>query len=55
MSTATVYAHSTGRPNDEATGEIGGTEAGVPAYWSYSVSIALNWEHAQASAVENAP
>jgi hypothetical protein len=51
MSTATIYAHSTGRPNDEATGEIGGTESGVPAYWSYSVSIATNWEQAQASAV----
>jgi len=51
MSTATIYAHSTGRPNDEATGEVGGTEPGVPAYWSYSVSIAMNWEQAQASAV----
>jgi len=51
MSTATIYAHSTGRPNDEAHGEIGGTETGVPAYWSYSVSIAVNWEQAQASAV----
>ena len=51
MSTATIYAHSTGRPHDEATGEIGGTEPGVPAYWSYSVSIAMNWEQAQASAV----
>src|ERR1700722_1549165 len=51
MSTATIYAHSLGRPNDEATGEIGGTEPDVPAYWSYSVSIAANWEQAQASAV----
>ncbi len=51
MSTATIYAHSTGRPNDEANGEIGGTEPGVPAYWSYSVSIAMNWEQALASAV----
>jgi uncharacterized protein len=50
MSTATIYAHSTDRPNDEATGELGGTEPGVPAYWSYSVSIAMNWEQAQASA-----
>src|SRR3984885_1643813 len=51
MSTATIYAHSLGRPHDEATGEIGGTEPDVPAYWSYSVSIAVNWEQAQASAV----
>lgn len=50
MSTATIYAHSLDRPNDEASGEIGGTEPGVPAYWSYSVSIAMNWEQAQASA-----
>ena len=49
MSTATIYAHSLGQPNDEATGLVGGSEPGVPAYWSYSVSIALNWEHAQAS------
>ena len=51
MSTATIYAHSLDRPNDEASGELGGTEPGVPAYWSYSVSIAMNWEQAQASAV----
>jgi len=51
MSTATIYAHSLDRPHDEASGEVGGTETGVPAYWSYSVSIAMNWEQAQASAV----
>ena len=50
MSTATIYAHSLDRPNDEASGEIGGTEPGVPAYWSYSVSIAMSWEQALASA-----
>jgi hypothetical protein len=26
MSTATIYAHATGAPNDEATGVIGGDE-----------------------------
>jgi uncharacterized protein (TIGR01777 family) len=51
MSTATIYEHSLGQPHDEATGVIGGSEPGVPAYWSYSVSIAVNWEQAQASAV----
>jgi uncharacterized protein len=51
MGTATIYAHSLGQPHDEATGVIGGSEPGVPAYWSYSVSIAVNWEQAQASAV----
>jgi uncharacterized protein (TIGR01777 family) len=50
MSTATIYAHSLGQPHDEATGVIGGSEPGVPGYWSYSVSIAVNWEQAQASA-----
>jgi uncharacterized protein (TIGR01777 family) len=55
MSTATIYAHSPDRANhdranDEATGIIGGAEAGVPAYWSYSVDIAREWERAQTEA-----
>ncbi|ANB10219.1 NAD-dependent epimerase [Streptomyces ambofaciens] len=44
MSTATVYAHRFDAPHDEATGVVGGREAGVPAYWSYSVEIAKAWE-----------
>ncbi|MEU3280037.1 TIGR01777 family oxidoreductase [Streptomyces antibioticus] len=44
MSTATIYTHRFDAPNDEATGEIGGSEAGVPGYWSYSVDIATAWE-----------
>lgn len=47
MSTATVYAHRFDAPNDEATGVIGGTEPGVPGYWSYSVDIAKAWEREQ--------
>jgi len=47
MSTATVYAHRFDAPNDEATGLIGGTEPGVPDYWSYSVDIAKAWEREQ--------
>ncbi|MFE2988984.1 DUF1731 domain-containing protein [Streptomyces sp. NPDC059262] len=47
MSTATVYAHSFAAPNDEATGVLGGDEAGVPGYWGYSVEIAKAWERAQ--------
>jgi uncharacterized protein len=47
MSTATVYAHRFDAPNDEATGELGGTEPGVPGYWAYSVEIAKAWERAQ--------
>jgi uncharacterized protein (TIGR01777 family) len=50
MSTATIYAHSFDRANDEATGLIGGAEPGVPAYWSFSVDIARRWEAAQAEA-----
>ncbi|WP_030617628.1 TIGR01777 family oxidoreductase [Streptomyces fulvoviolaceus] len=47
MSTATVYSHRFDAANDEATGIAGGTEPGVPDYWSYSVEIAENWERAQ--------
>ncbi|OEU86050.1 NAD-dependent epimerase [Streptomyces abyssalis] len=50
MSTATIYAHRFDAPNDEATGILGGTEPGVPDYWSYSVKIAENWEREQARA-----
>jgi uncharacterized protein len=50
MSTATIYAHRHDAANDEATGVIGGSEAGVPDYWAYSVEIARNWELAQADA-----
>lgn len=45
-STATIYAHTYGEPNDERTGVIGGDEAGVPGYWKRSVDIALAWEKA---------
>jgi uncharacterized protein (TIGR01777 family) len=47
MSTATIYAHSTGRAHDEATGVLGGDEPGVPAYWGFSVDIAKAWEREQ--------
>jgi uncharacterized protein (TIGR01777 family) len=47
MSTATIYAHRFDAPNDEAQGQIGGDEAGVPAYWSTSIKIAKAWERAQ--------
>ncbi|GES32295.1 DUF1731 domain-containing protein [Streptomyces angustmyceticus] len=50
MSTATVYAHRFDAPNDEATGVVGGAEAGVPGYWAYSVEIARAWERAQEEA-----
>ncbi len=43
-STATIYAHTFDRENDEQTGEIGGREHGVPGYWRYSIEIAQAWE-----------
>lgn len=51
MSTATIYAHRLGPAHDEATGEIGGEEPGVPDYWKRSVEIARAWERAQQDAV----
>ena len=50
MSTATIYAHRFDAAQDETTGVIGGSEAGVPGYWAYSVEIAKNWERTQAEA-----
>jgi uncharacterized protein (TIGR01777 family) len=44
MSTATIYAHTHGAPNDDVTGVIGGWEEGVPGYWAFSVDIARAWE-----------
>lgn len=44
MSTATIYAHTYGAPNDDVTGVIGGSEKGIPSYWAFSVDIAQAWE-----------
>jgi uncharacterized protein (TIGR01777 family) len=43
-STATIYAHRYGAPNDEATGIIGGHEADVPDSWRFSIEVAQAWE-----------
>jgi len=51
MSTATIYRHTLGEANDEATGVIGGNEPDVPGYWAYSVEIAKAWESEQELAV----
>ena len=48
-STATIYAHTFGTPHRES-GELGGDEPGVPAYWGLSVEIARAWERALANA-----
>jgi uncharacterized protein (TIGR01777 family) len=45
-STATIYAHTYGRPNDEATGVIGGREADAPDAWRFSIEVAKAWENA---------
>jgi len=44
MSTATIYAHTFGAPNDESHGVIGGREPDVPRYWDFSIEIAKAWE-----------
>lgn len=43
-STATIYRHSLDRPMDEATGEIGGNETGLPETWRFSIDVAVSWE-----------
>jgi uncharacterized protein (TIGR01777 family) len=50
MSTATIYAHRFDAANDEATGQMGGDEPDVPAYWRRSIDIAHAWEAAQREA-----
>ena len=45
-STATIYRHALDRPMDEASGEIGGNEAGVPDTWNFSIQVAKAWEQA---------
>jgi uncharacterized protein len=51
MSTATIYAHTFQKANDEHTGIIGGNEPHVPGYWKYSIDIAFEWERAQQEAL----
>ncbi len=43
-STATIYRNATDRAMDEETGELGGTEKGVPDTWRFSVEVATRWE-----------
>jgi uncharacterized protein len=45
-STATIYAHTYGRPHDEATGVRGGDEPDAPEAWRFSVEVATAWEQA---------
>ena len=43
-STATIYRHTMDRAMDEATGELGGNEPGVPETWNFSIGVAKDWE-----------
>lgn len=45
-STATIYAHTHGPPNDEATGMLRGSDDGAPEKWNFSVEVATAWERA---------
>lgn len=47
MSTATIYAHTFERSNDEYFGIIGGDEPNVPESWRFSIEVARAWEEAQ--------
>jgi uncharacterized protein (TIGR01777 family) len=44
--TATIYRHALDRPMDEASGELGGNEAGAPDTWNFSITVAKRWEEA---------
>lgn len=48
-STATIYAHTLGAPNDE-NGALGGSEADAPDTWRFSIEVATRWERALAEA-----
>lgn len=45
-STATIYRHAIDRAMDEATGEIGRREPGIPSTWKFSIDVATSWEQA---------
>ena len=45
-STATIYRHALDRPMDETGGELGGSEAGAPETWDFSIKVAKAWEAA---------
>src|SRR5207244_1189560 len=50
-STATIYAHRSDAPNDEATGILGGAEEHAPDTWRFSIDVARSWERAAEEAV----
>ncbi len=42
--TATIYRHRYDAPNDDVTGEVGGTEPDAPSTWKFSIDVAHAWE-----------
>lgn len=50
-STATIYTHTYGTPNDEYSGVIGGNEAAATDTWRFSIDVATAWERAADDAV----
>jgi uncharacterized protein (TIGR01777 family) len=50
-STATIYAHSYDKANDEATGILGGSESNSPDTWNFSIEVVTSWERALNEAV----
>jgi uncharacterized protein (TIGR01777 family) len=50
-STATIYAHRYDTPNDEASGILGGSEAGTPGTWRFSIDVAQSWERGANEAI----
>lgn len=45
-STATIYAHRYEQPNDETTGQLGGSKENAPDTWRFSIDVASAWEQA---------
>ncbi|HEU5117888.1 MAG TPA: DUF1731 domain-containing protein, partial [Isosphaeraceae bacterium] len=45
-STATIYAHRFDAPNDDLTGQLGGSEPDAPESWRFSIEVACAWEAA---------
>jgi uncharacterized protein len=50
-STATIYAHSYDKANDEATGIVGSSESNSPDTWNFSIDVVTSWERAANEAV----
>lgn len=45
-STSTFYRDARDRPQDEFTGELGGSETGIRDTWKFSYDVARRWEEA---------